>query len=61
VPCKFTNTEVIAYYIDTLLKPGSEKLSDEAVDRELEECAFLFSCIHDKDVFAGTFEAFVLA
>lgn len=48
-----TTAELMANYCDMLLrKGGSEKLSDEEIDKTLEKVAKMLAYISDKDMFA---------
>jgi len=53
--CKQSNTQAIAAYCDRLLKTGGERMSDEALQGELQAVVNLFSYIVDKDMFGDAY------
>ena len=52
---KISNVELIAAYSDRVLRAGSEKLSEEEIEKECERIVGLFQFITDKDYFADYF------
>lgn len=49
---KYTNAEMMSTFCDRILKTGGEKLSDELIEKNLEDVVQLFSYLTDKDFFA---------
>ena len=54
---KISNVELIAAYSDRVLRAGSEKLSEEEIEKECERIVGLFQFITDKDYFADYFRS----
>lgn len=48
----FTNAELLSTFCDRILKSGTEKLTEQEVERNLKRIVQLFSYLNDKDLFA---------
>eukprot|EP00949_MAST-11_sp_MAST-11-sp1_P003845 g3845.t1 len=52
---KFNSAELMVSYCDRVLRTGGEKLSEEQVERELDDIVQIFTYIRDKDLFADIY------
>jgi len=52
---KFTNAEMLSTFCDRILKTGGEKMTDEVIEKHLEDVVQLFSYLTDKDFFADIY------
>jgi len=49
---KFTHGEILATFIDRLLRKVKERLNDDELNEKCEHCISLFQYLTDKDLFA---------
>jgi len=49
---KFTHGEILATFIDKLLRKVRERLSDDELNEKCDHCISLFQYLTDKDLFA---------
>ena len=53
---KFTNAQMLSTFCDRILKTGGEKMSDEVIEKHLEDVVQLFGYLSEKDLFGEEYQ-----
>ena len=53
---KFSNAQMLSTFCDRILKTGGEKMSDEVIEKHLDDVVQLFGYLTEKDLFGGEYE-----